>query len=122
MCPRCGGAVALHEGRPFVNAAGSVELWHRDCFEDRDALIMRSDPLDFLPARPKSAASPEPSPAGQSSGTASANPATAADPAPAASPAPVESVPTERPAATAGTETSTSTLSPARRFLSLGET
>ena len=52
MCPRCGGAVALHEGRPFVNVAGSVELWHRDCFEDRDALITRSDPLDFLPTPP----------------------------------------------------------------------
>ena len=52
MCPRCGGAVALHEGRPFVNVAGSVELWHRDCFEDRDALITRSDPRDFLPTPP----------------------------------------------------------------------
>jgi murein DD-endopeptidase MepM/ murein hydrolase activator NlpD len=52
MCPRCSGAVALHEGRPFVNVAGAVELWHRDCFEDRDALITRSDPLDFLPTPP----------------------------------------------------------------------
>jgi murein DD-endopeptidase MepM/ murein hydrolase activator NlpD len=42
----------LHEGRPFVNVAGAVELWHRDCFEDRDALITRSDPLDFLPTPP----------------------------------------------------------------------
>lgn len=52
LCPRCGGAVALHEGRPFINVAGTVELWHRDCFEDRDALITRSDPLDFLPSPP----------------------------------------------------------------------
>jgi murein DD-endopeptidase MepM/ murein hydrolase activator NlpD len=42
----------LHEGRPFVNAAGAVELWHRDCFEDRDVLILRSEPLDFLPTPP----------------------------------------------------------------------
>src|SRR3954471_2805637 len=52
LCPRCGGAVALHAGRPFVNVAGSVELWHRDCFEDRDALLTRSDPRDFLPTPP----------------------------------------------------------------------
>ena len=42
----------MHEGRPFVNVAGAVELWHRDCFEDRDALITRSDPRDFLPTPP----------------------------------------------------------------------
>lgn len=52
LCPRCEGAVALHEGRPFINVAGVVELWHRDCFEDRDALITRSDPRDFLPIPP----------------------------------------------------------------------
>jgi len=52
MCPRCGGAVALHEGRPFVNVAGAVELWHRSCFEDRDLLLARSTPLDFLPTPP----------------------------------------------------------------------
>ena len=52
LCPRCGSAVALHEGRPFVNVAGAVELWHRDCFEDRDLLITRSTALDFLPTPP----------------------------------------------------------------------
>jgi len=31
-CPRCQGAVALHEGRPSVTSTGAVELWHRDCF------------------------------------------------------------------------------------------
>lgn len=31
-CPRCHGAVALHEGRPAVTSTGAVELWHRDCF------------------------------------------------------------------------------------------
>jgi hypothetical protein len=51
-CPRCGDAVALHAGRPFVTADGVVELWHRDCFEDRDALLTRSTPLDFLPTPP----------------------------------------------------------------------
>ena len=52
MCPRCGTAVALHEGRPFVTAFNVVELWHRDCFDDRDVLITRSTPLDFQPTPP----------------------------------------------------------------------
>ena len=52
MCPRCGGAVALHEGRPFVTAFNVVELWHRDCFDERDVLVTRSTPLDFLPTPP----------------------------------------------------------------------
>jgi Peptidase family M23 len=52
MCPRCGNAVALHEGRPFVTAFNVVELWHRDCFDDRDVLVTRSTPLDFLPTPP----------------------------------------------------------------------
>lgn len=42
----------MHEGRPFVNVAGAVELWHRDCFDDRDLLITRSTALDFLPTPP----------------------------------------------------------------------
>lgn len=52
LCPRCGGAVALHEGRPFVNVAGAIELWHSACFEDRDVLVQRSTALDFLPTPP----------------------------------------------------------------------
>jgi murein DD-endopeptidase MepM/ murein hydrolase activator NlpD len=51
-CPRCGSTVALHEGRPFVTVAGVVELWHAVCFDDRDALITRSTPQDFLPTPP----------------------------------------------------------------------
>jgi murein DD-endopeptidase MepM/ murein hydrolase activator NlpD len=35
-CPRCGGAVALHEGRPHVTATGGVELWHSECWQRRD--------------------------------------------------------------------------------------
>ncbi|HEX7840591.1 MAG TPA: hypothetical protein VF469_24095, partial [Kofleriaceae bacterium] len=35
-----------------MNVAGAVELWHRDCFDDRDLLITRSTPLDFLPTPP----------------------------------------------------------------------
>ena len=35
-CPRCAGVVALHEGRPFVTTHGSVELWHRSCWEVRE--------------------------------------------------------------------------------------
>jgi hypothetical protein len=42
----------LHQGRPFVNAAGAIELWHPACFDDRDALITRSSPHDFLPTPP----------------------------------------------------------------------
>jgi hypothetical protein len=49
MCPRCDARVALHEGRPFVNTDGAVELWHRACFDDRDVLVTRSVPRDFLP-------------------------------------------------------------------------
>ena len=52
LCPRCNGALALHEGRPFVNADGVIELWHAVCFDDRDALVTRSTPSDFLPTPP----------------------------------------------------------------------
>jgi murein DD-endopeptidase MepM/ murein hydrolase activator NlpD len=51
-CPRCAGAVALHEGRPFVTTDGVIELWHAACFDDRDMLVTRSTPLDFLPTPP----------------------------------------------------------------------
>jgi murein DD-endopeptidase MepM/ murein hydrolase activator NlpD len=51
-CPRCGCTVALHEGRPFVNADGVIELWHTSCFDDRDVLVTRSTPSDFLPTPP----------------------------------------------------------------------
>lgn len=44
--------MALHTGRPFINVAGAIELWHIGCFEDRDALVTRSTPLDFLPTPP----------------------------------------------------------------------
>lgn len=52
ICPRCKDAVALHDGRPFVTANGAVELWHRACFDDRDVLVARSSPADFLPTPP----------------------------------------------------------------------
>jgi hypothetical protein len=42
----------LHEGRPFVNAAGVIELWHPVCFDDRDVLVQRSTALDFAPTPP----------------------------------------------------------------------
>ena len=51
-CPRCERTVALHEGRPFINADGIVELWHHECFDDRDVLVTRSTPADFLPTPP----------------------------------------------------------------------
>jgi murein DD-endopeptidase MepM/ murein hydrolase activator NlpD len=37
VCPRCTGVVALHEGRPYVSATGTVELWHASCFAVRHA-------------------------------------------------------------------------------------
>jgi Peptidase family M23 len=52
LCPRCGSAVALLEGRPFVTVDGVVELWHLGCFEDRDVLVTCSTPNDFLPTPP----------------------------------------------------------------------
>jgi hypothetical protein len=42
----------LHEGRPFVTVDGVIELWHRACFDDRDVLVARSTPRDFLPTPP----------------------------------------------------------------------
>jgi murein DD-endopeptidase MepM/ murein hydrolase activator NlpD len=44
--------VALHEGRPFITSDGIVELWHAGCFDDRDVLVTRSTPRDFLPTPP----------------------------------------------------------------------
>ncbi|MBC7973977.1 MAG: hypothetical protein H7138_03255, partial [Myxococcales bacterium] len=35
-----------------MTAAGAVELWHLVCFDDRDALVTRSTPADFLPTPP----------------------------------------------------------------------
>src|SRR5215218_162595 len=40
VCPRCRGVVALHEGRPVVTEAGSVELWHLACHHVRDVPIV----------------------------------------------------------------------------------
>ncbi|HEY0993200.1 MAG TPA: M23 family metallopeptidase [Kofleriaceae bacterium] len=44
--------MALHDGRPFVTANGVVERWHRACFDERDVLVARSSPADFLPTPP----------------------------------------------------------------------
>ena len=52
LCPRCETAVALHEGRPFINLDNVVELWHPACFDDRDALVTTSTATDFLPTPP----------------------------------------------------------------------
>lgn len=54
-CPRCHGAVALHEGRPSVTASGAVELWHQSCFAQ--------GPLVELPrsAEPVTIVAPPPS-------------------------------------------------------------
>ena len=37
VCPRCSGVVALHEGKPFISASGTIELWHRSCWDTRHA-------------------------------------------------------------------------------------
>jgi len=36
-CPRCGGGVALHDGKPVVTGSGAVELWHASCYVLRGA-------------------------------------------------------------------------------------
>ena len=50
-CPRCARFVGLHEGRPFITAAGEVELWHRLCDEARH-LPTLADPVFVSPPRP----------------------------------------------------------------------
>jgi murein DD-endopeptidase MepM/ murein hydrolase activator NlpD len=59
-CPRCQRAVALIDGRPFVTANGSVELWHSKCFEQRHVPLVEDVPPvvygDAPPAKPKSRA------------------------------------------------------------------
>lgn len=50
-CPRCGSAVALHDGRPFVTATGAVELWHRACFDIRDQPLVVEQILEPPPVR-----------------------------------------------------------------------
>ena len=47
-CPRCGGAVELHGGRPSVTAGGQVALWHPDCWELRDVPL----PVAAAPTAP----------------------------------------------------------------------
>jgi murein DD-endopeptidase MepM/ murein hydrolase activator NlpD len=37
VCPRCGCAIALHEGRPHVTENGAVQLWHQSCWSVRHA-------------------------------------------------------------------------------------
>ncbi|HEY5933993.1 MAG TPA: M23 family metallopeptidase [Kofleriaceae bacterium] len=50
-CPRCARFVGLHEGRPFITAAGEIELWHRLCDEARH-LPTLADPVFVSPPRP----------------------------------------------------------------------
>src|SRR6188768_23581 len=50
-CPRCGSAVALHDGRPSVTGTGAVELWHRACYEIRDQPIVTPAALEPPPVR-----------------------------------------------------------------------
>jgi murein DD-endopeptidase MepM/ murein hydrolase activator NlpD len=50
MCPRCDGAVALHEGRPIITPAGAIELWHRACWSVRDVPLRAAAPVE--PPRP----------------------------------------------------------------------
>ncbi|HVK84898.1 MAG TPA: M23 family metallopeptidase [Kofleriaceae bacterium] len=47
-CPRCLSAVALHEGRPFVTAAGAVELWHFACWARRDEPLVEDSIAPLL--------------------------------------------------------------------------
>lgn len=43
-CPRCAGAVMLHEGHPSVTSEGHVALWHRDCWKLRDVPLPSAEP------------------------------------------------------------------------------
>ena len=55
-CPHCGDAVGVHEGRPQIGSAG-VQLWHRDCWEQRDAPIANAvepPPPHSVPVRRRS--------------------------------------------------------------------
>lgn len=54
-CPRCRGAVSLHDGRPFVTETGAVQLWHRACFDVRDQPLPSVEPRSAEPAPPPSA-------------------------------------------------------------------
>lgn len=52
-CPRCGGVVALHQGRPLVTATGAVELWHRGCFDHRhEPIVVAASPSVAIVAPP----------------------------------------------------------------------
>ncbi|MGE5184674.1 MAG: M23 family metallopeptidase [Acidobacteriota bacterium] len=37
VCPRCGCAIGLAEGKPVVTWGGSIELWHASCWATRHA-------------------------------------------------------------------------------------
>ncbi|MDB4960752.1 MAG: Peptidase [Myxococcales bacterium] len=53
-CPRCRGVVALHEGRPSVTSSGTVELWHRGCWEHRDVpIVVAATPVVTVIAPPR---------------------------------------------------------------------
>ena len=57
-CPRCHGAVALVEGRPFVSSRGTVELWHARCWDVRDVPIVavpKPQPIAIAVAPPRQA-------------------------------------------------------------------
>jgi len=50
-CPRGRGAVALHEERPCITTAGTVELWRRGRWDRRDvpvAAMVALDPAPFV--------------------------------------------------------------------------
>lgn len=49
-CPRCSGAVGLHDGRPSVTPDGQVALWHHDCWDMRDVPL----PVAAAPTAPVS--------------------------------------------------------------------
>ncbi len=62
-CPRCQGAVSLHDGRPSVTPSG-VELWHRACWDIRDQPIVVEPILEPPPVRYRRASTVVPRRAG----------------------------------------------------------
>ena len=52
VCPRCATAVPLHEGRPVVSTAGTIELWHPSCWAVKDARGVEEVTI-IAPSRPR---------------------------------------------------------------------
>ncbi len=48
-CARCACTVEIHQGRPRIRANGVVELWHHQCWIEREAAITAVVPVHVAP-------------------------------------------------------------------------